>query len=435
MALPVLTAVTGAQWESDLVSALEHSSFGLDVVRRCVDLPDLLATAASGQARAVLLSADLRRLDRDSVARVLAGGVAVVGVVSPGDSEGEERLYRLGIGSVVPADASADVLAQAVAQAVELSGRSQGISPQADFVVSNPVGEMPMLPPAEDIQQPYEQATGTGQLVAVWGPTGAPGRTSVAVTIATELSLFGVPTLLADADVYGGVVAQALGLLDEAPGLAAACRSANNGNLDLAQLARHAREVLPRLRVLTGLQRADRWPELRTASLEQVWENAKQLAAATVVDVGFCLEQDEEISFDTAAPRRNGATLTTLEQASTIVAVGTADPIGLQRLVRGIGELREAVPGAYIRVVANALRKGPVGSDAEGQVRDALNRYAGIDDVTCVPYDRTAFDSALAQGRTLAEVAPSSPARAPLRTFAAQLMGITLTSRRGRKRR
>lgn len=433
MAVPVLTAVTGAQWESDLVSSLERSSLGLDVVRRCVDLPDLLATAASGQARAVLLSADLRRLDREAVARLLSAGVAVVGVVTPGDHEGEERLYRLGIGTVVPADASTDQLAQAVARTIEMTGRASDLS-QQDFVMSNPVAQMPSLPPAEDMHQPYEQATGTGQLVAVWGPTGAPGRTSVAVTIATELSLFGVPTLLADADVYGGVVAQILGLLDEAPGLAAACRSANNGSLDLPQLARHAREVLPRLRVLTGIQRADRWPELRTSALEQVWEHARQLAAATIVDCGFCLEQDEEISFDTAAPRRNGATLATLEQANTIVAVGSADPIGLQRLIRGIGDIREAVPTAVIRVIANQVRRGPVGGDPESQVRDALLRYAGISDVTCVPYDRAAFDAALAQGRTLAEVAPSSPARAPLRQFAAQLMGITLVSKK-RKRR
>ena len=68
----------------------------------------------------------------------------------------------------------------------------------------------------------------------MWGPTGAPGRTTVAVGLATELARSGVHTLLADADVYGGVVAQVLGFLDEAPGLAAAVRLANNGQLDLA---------------------------------------------------------------------------------------------------------------------------------------------------------------------------------------------------------
>ncbi|MEQ7010122.1 chromosome partitioning protein [Actinopolymorpha sp. B17G11] len=433
MSLPVLTAVTGARWESDLVSALERSSLGLDVVRRCVDLPDLLATAQSGQARAVLLSADLRRLDREAVARLIAGGVAVVGVVSPGDTEGEERLHRIGIAKVVPADAPADVLAGAVAESVEIA-HAHGRAPEPDFAVSNPWGAMPSLPPMQDIGVTPETGTGTGQLLAVWGPAGAPGRTTVALTLATELSTFGVPTLLADADVYGGVVAQALGLLDEAPGLAAACRSANSGSLDLAGLARHAREVLPRLRVLTGIQRADRWPELRASALEQVWDLARQLAAATVVDCGFCLEQDEEISFDTAAPRRNGATLTTIERATTVIAVGAADPIGLQRLIRGLEELREAVPGVAVRVVVNSVRKGPVGGDAEGQIRDALRRYAGVDAVVCVPYDRFSFDTAIAQGRSLAEVAPKSPARLPLRNFAADLMGITLPRQRRRKK-
>ncbi|WP_020577248.1 AAA family ATPase [Actinopolymorpha alba] len=433
MSLPVLTAVTGAQWESDLVSALERSALGLDVVRRCVDLPDLLATAQSGQARAVLLSADLRRLDRDAVSRLIVGGVAVVGVVTPGDLDGEDRLHRLGIRAVVPADAPADVLASAVAEAVELA-QSSGGAPTAAFAVSNPRSTMPNLPPAQEVPA-YEPTTGTGQLIAVWGPTGAPGRTSVAMTLSTELAVFGVPTLLADADVYGGVVAQAMGLLDEAPGLAAACRSANNGTLDLPALARHAREVLPRLRVLTGIQRSDRWPELRASALEQVWEYSRQLAAAIVVDCGFCLEQDEEISFDTAAPRRNGATLTTIELANTVVVVGSADPIGLQRLIRGIEELREAVPGVTLRVVVNGVRKGPVGGDAEGQIRDALRRYAAVDTVVCVPYDRTSFDTALAQGRTLAEVAPKSPARPPLRGLAAELMGITLPRQRRRQKK
>ena len=62
--------------------------------------------------------------------------------------------------------------------------------------------------------------------MAVWGPTGAPGRTTVAVGLADEAARLGISTLLVDADVYGGVVAQVLGLLDESPGLAGAARLA-----------------------------------------------------------------------------------------------------------------------------------------------------------------------------------------------------------------
>ena len=75
MSVPVLTAVTDAVWEADLVSAFERQDFGVVVVRRCVDLADLLAAAAAGTARAVILSADLRRLDRDALARLATAGL------------------------------------------------------------------------------------------------------------------------------------------------------------------------------------------------------------------------------------------------------------------------------------------------------------------------------------------------------------------------
>ena len=86
-ALPVLTAVTGA-WEAALVSGLEQVGGEVVVVRRCVDLPDLIATAGTGQARAVVVSADLRRLDGEALTHLAAAGVAVVGLVDPGDEAG-----------------------------------------------------------------------------------------------------------------------------------------------------------------------------------------------------------------------------------------------------------------------------------------------------------------------------------------------------------
>ena len=120
----------------------------------------------------------------------------------------------------------------------------------------------------------------------------------------------------------------------------------STGSLDLAALAQAAREVAPNLRVLTGIVRADRWPELRPAALAEVWARARFLAALTVVDCGFALEQDEELSYDTLAPRRNGATLATLEAADLVLAVGRADPVGVQRLLRTLPEVREAAPKA-----------------------------------------------------------------------------------------
>ena len=436
MSVPVLTAVTGARWETDLVTALEHSPIELSVVRRCVDLPDLLAAAMSGQAKAVVLSADLRRLDREAVSRIAAAGVAVVGVVNPGDEAGTDRLNAIGVHQVVPADASPDVLAVAVASAIDVVNDPEGDADRFTRMLGDPASSIPRLPVHEGLSDDAPLAMGTGQLIAVWGPTGAPGRTTIAVNVAAELAGLNLATLLADADVYGGVVAQALGLLEEAPGVAAACRSATNGRLDAAALARHARAVTPELSVLTGIARPDRWTELRPASLDTVWRTARALAAHVVIDLGFCLEQDEELSFDTAAPRRNGATLVSLELADTVLAVGSADPIGLQRLVRGLAELRAAVPTVRPLVVVTGVRKAPVGAHPENQIRQALERHAGVDEAVLIPYDRAALDSALAQGRTLAEVAPGSATRLAIRDLAARLAGLegAVSSRRRRGR-
>jgi len=421
--VPVLTAVTDPRWEADIVASLARDD-GVRVVRRCVDLADLLSAAAAGLARAVLLSADLRRLDRDALTRLAVAGVAVVGLVVPGDEQAERRLRQLGVQNVLPADAPADEVSAALVAAVGA----------ADLIGHDYADPRAVLPaPVDGPPEPELPLTGSGRVIAVWGPTGAPGRTSVALGVATELAALGHSTLLIDADVYGGVVAQLLGLLDEAPGIAAACRLANNGSLDLPALAELAVAVRPGLRVLTGIARAERWPELRPSALEAVLGLARSLASYVVIDCGFGLERDEELSYDTVAPRRNGATLAALEAADTIVAVASADPVGLQRYVRALAELADVLPGRAPVTVVNRVRAAVVGGgDAEAEISAALSRYAGVTDVRFVPMDLDAYDAAVAAGRTLVEVAPASPARLALQAVAAGISGTPLVRRRRR---
>jgi MinD-like ATPase involved in chromosome partitioning or flagellar assembly len=279
------------------------------------------------------------------------------------------------------------------------------------------------IPPGDGPPVTGDQPARRGSVIAVWGPTGAPGRTTVAVTLADELARQGSAALLADADVYGGTVAAVLGLLDESPGLAAACRQASGERLDAAALAALCWQLGPELRVLTGLPIASRWPELRPTALGTVLAAARGLADFTVVDCGFCLETDEELSFDTIAPRRNGATLAVLEDADLILVVGSADPIGMQRLVRGLGELRDAeVPGP-VWVVLNRVRSGAVPGDAEAELRAALDRFAGRSPAAMLPADARALDAAVATGRLLGESSPGSPLRLAVTELAAALAG------------
>ena len=414
MALQVFTAVTGASWEAALVGALDRDAHGVTVVRRCVDVSDLLAAAATGTGQAALLSAELRRLDGEAVARLAGAGVAVVGLVDPGDERAADRLRQLGVTRVLPADSQPDVIAQALREAV-----AGGPFPGRD--VADPRSALPDPPAPEP---PSDPPAGAGRVVAVWGPTGAPGRTTVAVGLADEAARLGVSTLLVDADVYGGVVAQVLGLLDESPGLAGAARLAGSGTLDTAALVRLAWAVRPQLRVLTGLSRADRWPELRPRAVSTVLDEARRLAELVVVDCSFSIEDDEELSFDTAAPRRNGATLAVLDAADTVLCVSGADPVALQRTVRALDELREVLPGTEPVVVVNQVRRGPVPGEPRAEIAAAVQRFTGREVGFFLPDERSATDAALSTGRTLAEVAPRSPLRTALRSLAADVTGV-----------
>ena len=401
MSGPVLVLLGPSPWEGPLVAGLAHPASRVAIARRCLDTADLLAAAAAGLGRVAVVGAAAPRVDTDVLDRLRALGVAVVGVAGTEDDDGARRLARWGSEAVVvvdPADLGAAV--RAVAAAVS--------SATAGPAVENAAGE--------------GGDAGQGRVVAVWGPAGAPGRTSVAVALADEASRAGVDALLVDADTWAPSVSVVLGLVDDGAGLASACRRALGGGLDAAALAALSREVRPGFLVLPGLPRAGRWNEVRGVALADVLGVARSLVDLVVVDCGPSLEADEELVFDTEAPRRNAATFTALECADVVVAVGSADPVGLVRIVSGLSELADVVPGADVRVVATKVREALVGRKGKAAVAEALHRHAGVDYVWCVPDDRDAYDAALRSGSTLAEAAPSSPARMALRAVAVELV-------------
>ncbi|MBA2417590.1 MAG: hypothetical protein H0V59_01385 [Nocardioidaceae bacterium] len=412
MTVTVLLAGADEPWETPLVRALSASP-GIALTRRCVDVADAVATAASGQVRVALLTVGMRGLDTDVVRRILDAGVQLVAVTDSDDAGAAARAVALGMIATVAGD---DV--PAVVRAV-VAADERRRSDQLDGF--------------DDPEAPGPGGTERGRLIVVWGPTGAPGRSTVALGVASETAGLGVPTLLIDADVYGGSVGQMLAMLDEVSGLLAAARSANTGRLDLDELGRHVRQINPTLRILTGLPRADRWSALRAGSFDAVLTVARQMAPVVVVDVGFNLELDEELSFDTAAPRRNGATLAALEQADDIIVVGSADPLGLARLTRGIFELREAVPGAQLHVVVNKVRDSLGWSRAA--ITDTVHRLAGVSPSHFLPLDQSAVDRAWVNGRSLAECARDSPLRVQLTQLARTVAPAGTAPREGITRR
>lgn len=390
--LPVLVAASGATWETEALRRLEQPGSGTVLLRRCVDLRDLLAAARTGQAEVALVADSLPGLDADSVAQLRLAGLAVVVVRTPGPAHAD-AVPRFPVDRVLDGD-SLDLLGSVLATAA--AGRDgEAARPKV------PVSRAAAAPaPAEP----------RGRRVAVWGPAGAPGRTTVAVGLAAEVAHRGSEAFLIDADPYGGAVAQHLGILDEVSGVLAAAREANAGRLDAERLSGVARQVSPGLRALTGLPRADRWSEVRESAFCTVLDAAAALCHTVVVDTGFCLEAEAADPFGPVAPDRNTMTLCALEQADEVLVVGAADPVGLSRLARGLVELREVVATTPVRVAVNRVR--PSLGWGQREIRAMIEGFVRPESVHFLPEDRAAADRALVAGRSLVETGDSALRRA-----------------------
>ena len=373
----VLVVAAGATWESKALRVLGDAP-DVVVLKRCVDVDDLMASATAGQAQVAVVALDAPGLDASAVEHLRRHRVRPVAVVAGGTAEvdqGRVRAHRIGITALVP-EAGIDTLAQAVTTVEQ-----ETLGPAQE-------------PPADE----GREVVRAGRVVAVWGPQGAPGRSTVATGLAGVLAQRGVPTVLVDADPYGGAVAQQLGILDEVSGVLSAARLSASGLLE-ERLVTVPRTVAAHLSVVTGLPRPDRWIEVRSGAVEHLLETLRR-QAHVVVDTGFCLEEDPAAEYG-ARPGRNAMTLGALATADEVVVVGTSDPVGLARLARALVDLREVLAGAPVRVVINRHRASLGWSERD--IAGMVEGFARITGLHFLPDDRAAVDRALVAGRTLAE--------------------------------
>lgn len=410
----VLVVGSGAAWEPGALTALA-SRPDVTVLKRCVDVNDLLAAATLGQADLAVVGLDAPGLDAAAVEHLRRHRVRVVGVVDPAASPDAARAHahRIGVRALVPAG-SGEALLAAVLAPPSSDAPTAPRGPRVPTPSTRPPahdaptwpgpghGTEP-APPGPSEQQP---AAG-GRVVAVWGPAGAPGRTTVAVGVAASLAERGRPTLLVDADPWGGTVAQALGVLDDVSGLLAAARAHAAGDLETGWPGL-VRQVERHLHLLTGLPRPDRWAEVGPEVLE-VLLPAATAAGEVVVDTGFGIEGDEAADL-AGRPVRDASTQVALQTADVVAVVGTADPVGLTRLARGLADLRELEVAAPVHVVVNRMR--PTLGWSEAQVRAMLADMARPAAVHVLPDDVGACDRALVTGRHLLDVGDGPLARA-----------------------
>lgn len=253
-------------------------------------------------------------------------GRLVLGVYDAQEfADGRERLKECGVSQVIEADADAEVFLEVIS------------SMRSTLDVAIPVAE------SIEVEQPSAPPGKPGAtVIAVGGPTGGTGATEVAVSLAARLA-DRAPTVLVEVDETAPSLAQRMGL-PLYPNLRTAIDvlEHRSGSID---------RVLHRpgpLWVLPGLANARDWHEVKP---RQVIDLLGELASThewIVVNVGSRIEAD---GFGDGHARF-GVSRAVIQSCGGLVAVGTASPIGVARLLDWLalaGDLADA-PRAHVLV-------------------------------------------------------------------------------------
>ena len=242
---------------------------GMVVLKRCVDVDELLATSSAGQADAAVVALDAPGLDPTAVDVLHRHQVRVVAVGADSEAARTPRRARRRRRPGRPR--------RPRTAARRARGRGGRAGPSTRRRSTRPSCRP-------------RRATPAGSS-SVWGPAGAPGRTTVATSLASALARRGLRTTLVDADPYGGAVAQHLGVLDEVSGLLSAARLTATGRSRRGS-ARCSARLGDRL---TRRHRAAARPTAGSRSAPASSSTCSRSRAATahvVVDTGFSLEDD-----------------------------------------------------------------------------------------------------------------------------------------------
>ncbi|WP_159716983.1 AAA family ATPase [Actinomyces marmotae] len=420
MAAPASGVLLGlAGSDAETLRAIDAQGSGLRVVRRCADLTDLVGAAMAGLASLVVLDTAFDDVDRAIIDRITRCGA--VGVLLVPD--GEEARWSMP-GWIVLSAAAGPAEVRGALQALARqavppppAGGWGGAATQAAATTRAAVGGA--LVPGEPMTRPEQAgeeappppgapaAGRRGRIVAVWGPHGAPGRSTIAASLAHGLARSG-GALLVDADVEAPSLVELLGLPEDSSSLATAARLAAHGRLDDAGLARLVAPIGAGVGLLSGLGRSGRWRELPPVAMEAVWGRARHAAAWTVVDLagGPIDDAVDEYSLE---PGRGAMAAELLRQADEVLLVGAGDPIGVRRLLQLLGDCEEALgAGRAPRVVVNRVRASAAGPSPARAVRESLSRFGGVVDPILLPEDPQAADRCVLEARAVVDLCPGS---------------------------
>ena len=231
------------------------------------------------------------------------------------------------------------------------------------------------------------------KVIAVSGPVGSTGKTTVAISLALELAATKASVLLIDADVIGGSIVNHF-LLSEFPaGFPAALRIASQKRIDTQQIERLS-VAIPKtsLRIMPA-GKVPGQPVFDPETLALLIAVAKDSFDYTVIDLPS-LGGGSSWQPETEGKGRDLASeVFSLSDRSIVVCL--ADPIGIFRLLSQQENIRQ-IPGKQT-LVMNRVRNSVI-AQARSEISITLQRLSEFTVSAFLPDDPTQIDQALKLG-------------------------------------
>ncbi len=367
MKTKILLALAENPWELELMSTINENQ-ELQIKRRCIDSVDLLAGIHLGLANKVIISADFKNLNFETIKNAIRLGCEVIGVYLQDDLNAANNLKSLGIENclaVAPGQVSKSlkVISQKLLLDKELETFSQEIS------------ELDKIP----------------GLISIYGTNGSPGRTSSAINLGFSLANKNSPTLLIDLDAVAPSISLALGIVSEIPGVSSLVHEALKGRLSTKSFSEVSFEVKPGLHVVTGITNPNRWPELRTSGLLKVLDFASKYYANIICDLSVILpETTDEALSELDIFKRFDHIPAIINESSHLIYLTSATPLSLLRASESLEMLNE-ISSITPKVILNKVNKYSLGAKYGSVVEAILGRWTEVEEIVRIPENNEAY--------------------------------------------
>ncbi len=247
---------------------------------------------------------------------------------------------------------------------------------------------------------------------------GSPGKSTIALSIASELTDSGKRVFLLDADTYAPCLDVLLGLNDHPAGLAAACRLVGQERFDHDQLARLSTQLTlgsGNLTVMTGLSSESRWPEVSAEKLDDLLMVASAEFDFIILDVASPISAG--LGSLSSSVDRNAVTRWALGYSDLVISICGSDPISIARYLAAMAQMSELKPKGQVLTLVNRLRTSVLGSSAKQQILETLATLGQITVNGFIPDDPAAADLGIRDCLPISVGKRSSQARLALGLF------------------